>query len=66
MNIWKITHAEHQSILSDLFDQAYAKSTMEGVHVTGNLIYQYAIMSKYQEQFGYRCQDTYLAALSSK
>ncbi|MEK3882376.1 tyrosine-type recombinase/integrase [Paenibacillus sp. PL2-23] len=49
LNIDKITPKKHQSILNDLFDKGYAKSTIEGVHVTANLIYKHAIKEKYRK-----------------
>lgn len=50
VNIDKITHNQHQKILDTLFDEGYAKSTIEGVHVTANLIYKYAIRMKYRKE----------------
>ncbi|MBW7453858.1 tyrosine-type recombinase/integrase [Paenibacillus sepulcri] len=47
VNIDKVTHKAHQNILNKLFDEGYSKSTIEGVHVTANLIYKHAIKEKY-------------------
>lgn len=49
LQIDKITSRKHQSILNDLDDQEYARSTIEGVHVTAGLIYKYAIKEKYRK-----------------
>jgi integrase len=46
VNINKITHKMHQDILNDLDDKGYARVTIEGVHVTANMIYKYAIKNK--------------------
>lgn len=46
VNIDKVSHRMHQKILNDLDDKEYAKTTIEGVHVTANLIYKYAIKEK--------------------
>lgn len=48
VNIDKITPKQHQRILNELFDADYSKSTIEGVHVTANLIYKFAIKEKYR------------------
>lgn len=45
--ITDITLQKHQSILNDMFDEGYARSTIEGVHVTANMIYKHAIKEKY-------------------
>lgn len=42
----KVTHKQHQDILNDLDDQEYARTTIEGVHVTANMIMKYAIKNK--------------------
>ncbi|GIQ67395.1 site-specific integrase [Xylanibacillus composti] len=47
--IAEITPRKHQEILNDLFDKGYAKSTIEGVHVTAGMIYKYAIKEKYRD-----------------
>jgi len=44
--ISKITPKMHQDILNDLDDKGYARVTIEGVHVTANMIYKYAIKHK--------------------
>lgn len=44
-----ITPRKHQSILNDLFDQGYARSSIEGAHVTAGMIYRYAIKEKYRK-----------------
>jgi integrase len=46
MNIDKITHRQYQNILNELDDKEYARTTIEGVHVTANMIMKYAIKSK--------------------
>ncbi|MGD6845269.1 tyrosine-type recombinase/integrase [Bacillus infantis] len=46
VNIDKVTTRMHQKILNDLDDQNYAKTTIEGVHVTANMIFKYAIKEK--------------------
>lgn len=42
----KVTHRQYQSILNDLDDKGYARNTIEGVHVTANMIMKYAIKHK--------------------
>ncbi|MFD0717266.1 tyrosine-type recombinase/integrase [Paenibacillus sp. GCM10027626] len=49
MMINKITHKNHEKILNTLFDEDYSKSTIEGVHVTANLIYKHAVKEKYRK-----------------
>ncbi|WP_366290146.1 site-specific integrase [Paenibacillus sp. AN1007] len=46
INIDKISHKQHQNIINDLDDQGYARTTIEGVHVTANMIMKYAIKHK--------------------
>jgi integrase len=46
--IAEVTPRKHQSILNNLFDEEYARSSIEGVHVTAGLIYKYAIKEKYR------------------
>ncbi|EFV74472.1 hypothetical protein HMPREF1013_05352 [Bacillus sp. 2_A_57_CT2] len=46
VNIDKVTPRMHQKILNDLDDKEYAKTTIEGVHVTANMIFKYAIKEK--------------------
>lgn len=46
VNIDKLTPRMHQKILNDLDDKGYAKTTIEGVHVTANMIFKYAIKEK--------------------
>jgi len=49
VNIDKIAPKTHQEILNDLHNQGYSKPTIEGVHVTANLIYKHAIKEKYRK-----------------
>ncbi|MBY7736764.1 site-specific integrase [Paenibacillus sp. P2(2022)] len=42
----KVTHKQYQNILNDLDDKEYARTTIEGVHVTANMIMKYAIKNK--------------------
>lgn len=46
VNIDKITHKQYQNKLNDLDDKKYARTTIEGVHVTANMIMKYAIKNK--------------------
>ncbi|USK44617.1 tyrosine-type recombinase/integrase [Cytobacillus oceanisediminis] len=46
VNIDKVTPRMHQKILNDLDDKGYAKTTIEGVQVTANMIFKYAIKEK--------------------
>ncbi|WP_308722447.1 tyrosine-type recombinase/integrase [Paenibacillus polysaccharolyticus] len=46
INIDKISHKQYQNILNDLDDENYARTTIEGVHVTANMIMKYAIKHK--------------------
>ncbi|MCM3705349.1 site-specific integrase [Cytobacillus firmus] len=46
VNIDKVIPRMHQKILNDLDDKEYAKTTIEGVHVTANMIFKYAIKEK--------------------
>lgn len=46
VNIDKISHRQYQNILNDLDDKSYARTTIEGVHVTANMIMKYAIKHK--------------------
>ncbi|GIO84598.1 site-specific integrase [Paenibacillus faecis] len=46
VKIDKVTHRQHQNILNDLDDKDYARTTIEGVHVTANMIMKYAIKYK--------------------
>lgn len=43
VNIDKVTSRMHQKMLNDLDDKEYAKTTIEGVHVTAGMIFKYAI-----------------------
>lgn len=36
----------HQKMLNDLDDKDYAKTTIEGVHVTAGMIFKYAMKEK--------------------
>jgi len=45
--IGKITSNTHEGILKKMFDEGSSKSHMEGVHVTANMIYEYAVRKKY-------------------
>ncbi|WP_404592143.1 tyrosine-type recombinase/integrase [Paenibacillus sp. RC73] len=42
----KFTHRQYQNALNDLDDKEYARTTIEGVHVTANMIMKYAIKHK--------------------
>jgi integrase len=44
----RIAPRDHQLILNKLDDEGYSKPTIEGVHVTGNLIYKYGVREKYR------------------
>lgn len=46
VNITKTTSRLHQNMLNDLHDQGYAYTTIEGVHITANMIYKYSIKEK--------------------
>lgn len=46
VNIDKVTHRQYQNIINDLDEKNYARTTIEGVHVTGNMIMKYAIKNK--------------------
>ncbi|MGD0032499.1 site-specific integrase [Paenibacillus illinoisensis] len=46
ISIDKITHKQHQDILNDLDDKGYVRSTIEGVHVTANMVMKYAIKNR--------------------
>ncbi|AGK51992.1 tyrosine-type recombinase/integrase [Bacillus sp. 1NLA3E] len=46
VNIDKVSPRMHQNILNDLDDKEYAKTTIEGVHVTANMIFNFAIKEK--------------------
>ncbi|KKC45854.1 integrase [Paenibacillus sp. D9] len=48
MSIDRIAPRDHQRILNKLHDEEYAKPTIEGVHVTANLIYQHAVKERYR------------------
>lgn len=48
-SIAEITPRLHQKILNDMFDEEYARSSIEGVHVTAGMIFKYAIKEKYRE-----------------
>lgn len=39
----KVTHKVYQKIINDLDDQKYARTTIEGVHTTANMIFKHAI-----------------------
>lgn len=39
----KITHRQYQNAINTLDDEGYARTTIEGVHVTANMIMKYAI-----------------------
>ena len=45
-NINTVTSKGYQKILYDLDDQKYARTTIEGVHVTAGMIFKYAIKEK--------------------
>jgi integrase len=49
VNIDKLTANTHQKILNKLHEKELSRSTIEGVHVTANLIYKYAIKEKYRK-----------------
>ncbi|MET1031462.1 hypothetical protein [Domibacillus tundrae] len=36
----------HQKMLNDLNDQEYVKTSIEGVHVTANMIFKYSVKEK--------------------
>ncbi|MBA2943179.1 site-specific integrase [Paenibacillus sp. CGMCC 1.16610] len=42
----KIIHKSYQKILNDLDNQGYARTTIEGVHTTANMIFKYSIKNK--------------------
>ncbi|AZK46409.1 tyrosine-type recombinase/integrase [Paenibacillus lentus] len=42
----KVTHKQYQNILNDLDDKDYARNSIQGVHVTANMIMKYAIKNK--------------------
>lgn len=44
--ITQITHNMHQKVLNDLDDQDYARTTIEGVHVTAGMIFKHAVKNK--------------------
>lgn len=44
--ITKISHRGYQKILQDLHKEDYARTTIEGVHVTANMIFKYAIKER--------------------
>jgi len=44
--IVKITHRGYQKILQDLHKAEYARTTIEGVHVTANMIFKHALKEK--------------------
>jgi integrase len=46
VNIDKVTSRMHQKMLNDLDDKEYATTTIEGVHVTANMIFKYALKEK--------------------
>ncbi|MEY9095370.1 tyrosine-type recombinase/integrase [Paenibacillus sp. RC84] len=46
VSIDKVTSKAYQKILNDLDDQDYARTTIEGVHVTANMIFEYAQQHK--------------------
>jgi integrase len=46
MNIDKISSRAYQNILIDLSKQEYARTTIEGVHVTAGMIFKYAVKEK--------------------
>ena len=46
VNIGKVTPRMHQKMLNDLDDKGYAKTTIEGVHVTAGMIFKYAMKEK--------------------
>ncbi|MGX2958008.1 tyrosine-type recombinase/integrase [Peribacillus sp. JNUCC 23] len=46
VNIDKVSSRMHQNMLNDLDDKNYVKTTIEGVHVTANMIFKYAIKEK--------------------
>lgn len=46
VNIDKVTHRQYQNVMNDLDDKDYARTTIEGVHVTANMIMKYAIKNK--------------------
>lgn len=49
VNIDKVTHKNIQDILFNLFDQGYADSTIEGVKITANFIFTYAVKCNYRK-----------------
>lgn len=46
INIDKMTHRQYQNAINDLDDNNYARSSIEGVNVTANMIMKYAIKHK--------------------
>jgi site-specific recombinase XerD len=46
VNIDKVTSRMHQNILIELDNKEYAKTTIDGVHVTAGMIFKYAIKEK--------------------
>lgn len=46
MNIDKVSPKMYQKILTDLAAQEYARTTIEGVHVTAGMIFKYAVKEK--------------------
>lgn len=46
VNMIKVTTRMYQKISNDLDDQEYAKTTIEGVHVTAGMIFKYANKEK--------------------
>lgn len=46
VTIDKVTHRQYQNIINDLDDKKYARTTIEGVHVTANMIMKHAIKHK--------------------
>ncbi|QJC52937.1 site-specific integrase [Paenibacillus albicereus] len=47
VNINRITPKLHQSMLNELFDSGYSKSTLDSVHVAANLVYKHALKERY-------------------
>ncbi|GAA0390072.1 tyrosine-type recombinase/integrase [Paenibacillus motobuensis] len=45
----QITHKMYQDMLNKLDDDDYALNTMKGLHVTANMIFEYAIKHKFRE-----------------
>ena len=46
VTIDKVTHRQYQNMINDLDDKKYVTTTIEGVHVTANMIMKHAIKHK--------------------